>query len=47
MILELLSKSYLGIIQRRMGLAGHVAYLRENRNAYNIWARKPGEMRFV
>jgi hypothetical protein len=28
-----------------MRLAGHVAYLGENRNAYNILARKPGEIR--
>jgi hypothetical protein len=30
-----------------MRLAGHVAYLGENRNAYNILARKLGERDLV
>jgi hypothetical protein len=41
----LLTKRYFGVKEGRIRLAGHVAYLGEKRNAYNILARKPGERR--
>jgi hypothetical protein len=40
-----LTKRYFGVKEGRTRLTGHVTYLGENKNAYNILARKPGERR--